>query len=618
MVGTDTPYIPPPTPGSRGDPFATPAPSMRQTDPFEDSISRGSGAPSPGRMTPRYQPSDHSIPLQQYGPGTEYAAGRGSYSDNPYKRVSTAWDPRISRGEIDPNDIADDGDDGMMEPVSRKRSVLGMRTQSSSVSGGTAAGAAAGGGILGTLGGFVGKSNASGVGNRDPSGQYGPVAKGASGEGEGDVEKSEWLTKQTSGRKRLRWIVGTLIVLALIGAIVGGVIGGIKAKSDDSKDKGPGSTGGGGESASEDDGRGDLDKDSPEIRKLMGNPDLHKVFPGMAYLPYGAQYPECLKWPPSQNNVTRDLAVLSQLTDVIRLYGTDCNQTEMVLHSIDRLQLTDMKVWLGVWLGDNDTTNDRQLQAMNSIVDNSDRKSFAGVVIGNEVLYREDLTETELAKILGDVKKNFTAQKIDLPIATSDLGDKWTAALASEVDIIMSNIHPFFSGTTAEKAAGWTWDFWKNKDALIATPADPKKNIISEVGWPSGGGNHCGAATCTSDTQGSIAGIDEMNTFMDNWVCQSLANGTDYFWYVLCLCFSLSFSLCNLFLPYWFLREGGQRNENQYTDRKRRFEAYDQPWQKQFNKGDRNWEDKWGLMGIDRVLKDGLKIPDCGGKTISR
>ena len=49
-----------------------------------------------------------------------------------------------------------------------------------------------------------------------------------------------------------------------------------------------------------------------------------------------------------------------------------------------------------------------------------------------------------------------------------------------------------------------------------------------------------------------------------------------------------------------------------------RFEAYDQPWQKQFNKGDRNWEDKWGLMGIDRVVKDGLKIPDCGGKTISR
>lgn len=49
----------------------------------------------------------------------------------------------------------------------------------------------------------------------------------------------------------------------------------------------------------------------------------------------------------------------------------------------------------------------------------------------------------------------------------------------------------------------------------------------------------------------------------------------------------------------------------------RRFESYDQPWQKQFNKGDRNWEDHWGLMGIDRKLKDGVKIPDCGGKTVA-
>ena len=238
-----------------------------------------------------------------------------------------------------------------------------------------------------------------------------------------------------------------------------------------------------------------------------------------------------MHWPPSQNNVTRDLAVLSQLTNVIRLYGTDCNQTEMVLHSIDRLELTDMKVWLGVWLGKNDTTNDRQLQSMNDIIAKSGTNHFAGVVIGNEVLYREDLNATELAKILADVKKNFTTQQIDLPIATSDLGDDWTPALASEVDVVMSNIHPFFAGVTADKAAAWTWDFWQQKDALIQT-ATPKKNIISEVGWPSEGGNSCGPTKCTSDTQGSVAGIEEMNSFMDHFVCQSLANGTDYFWYV--------------------------------------------------------------------------------------
>ena len=49
-----------------------------------------------------------------------------------------------------------------------------------------------------------------------------------------------------------------------------------------------------------------------------------------------------------------------------------------------------------------------------------------------------------------------------------------------------------------------------------------------------------------------------------------------------------------------------------------RFEAFDEPWKQQFNKGSQNWEDKWGLMTIDRKLKPGVKIPDCGGKGISK
>lgn len=565
---TDTPYIPPPpnTSGGHLDPFASPAPSLRNTDPFDDANGRGPAAASPGRLTPNNNRSEQSIPLQQYPSNEEYRRGRSFYTDNPYNRLSTAWDPRINRGEIDPSEIEDDGDDGMMEPVGQRRSVLGMRTISNQSPRAGAAGGAATGGIMGTLGGLVGKSNNSQ--SRDPSGQYGPVAGGQGFPGT-PAEKSEWLNKQTSGRKRLRWIVGSIIVLLVIGGIVGGVIGGIKA----SKSHGSGSSSGGaGQTAAQDDGKSDLNKDSPEIKALMNNPDLHQVFPGMDYTPYNAQYPACLSNMPSQNNVTRDMAVLSRLTNAIRLYGTDCNQTEMVLHSIDALGLTDMKVWLGVWLGNNDTTNDRGLNAMNTILKKYGADPFAGVIVGNEVLYREDLTETELSKILSDVKKNLTTMKIDLPLATSDLGDDWTAGLTSEVDIVMSNIHPFFAGTTAEAAAGWTWDFWQQHDVIL-TKGTSKKNVISEVGWPSGGGNDCGSVNCTSKTQGSIAGVDEMNTFMNDFVCQSLANGTDYFW----------------------------------------FEAFDEPWKIQFNKGDQNWEDKWGLMTIDRKLKPGVKIPDCGG-----
>ena len=530
-AGSDTPYIhnTPTTFRSlqRQDPYASPAPSA--TNPFDDENRQLSATPSPGQLTPRPYQSQSSIPMQNFSSQDGSAGAGGSYLDNPYKRFSTAWDPRIGKGDIDPNDIEDDGDDGMAPPVPRRRSLLGLKSHlDSSSSGGPAPAAATapGGGMLGALGGFVGRKNMVSDGGRDLSGQYGPVSR--SGFDDGGIEKSDWLRRQTSGRSKLRWIVGIIIVLLIIAGITGGVIGGIKGARLDKSQNPPSNTG---QSASDDNRQnGDLNKDSTEIKKLMGNPDLRKVFPGMAYTPFNAQYPECLTNPPSQNNVTRDMAVLSQLTSVVRLYGTDCNQTEMVLHAIEKLDLTDMKVWLGVWLDYNQTTNDRGLNAMYDIIATNGADPFAGVIIGNEVLYREELTEVELSQLLSNVKQNFTSQGIDLPVATSDLGDKWAAPLAAEADVVMSNIHPFFAGVEVDVATAWTWNFWQRENVVL-TEGTTKKNVISEVGWPSNGGRHCGAVKCTDAIKSSsVAGIDEMNHFMNDFVCQSLANGTDYFW----------------------------------------------------------------------------------------
>ncbi|EKG15171.1 Glycoside hydrolase family 17 [Macrophomina phaseolina MS6] len=475
--------------------------------------------------------------------------GYSSFSDDPYNYHSRS----APFGAIDPNEIEDDGDDGI--PVQPKRkTLLGKR--------GVAA---------------VGAAGAAGAGaglSHDGSGSYGPLPGGTteySHDARG-VEKSAWgaAAANKNGKKRLWTIVlAALVVIAVIvGVVVGGILGSRAGSPDDTKDPA---------AAAQNDQQknGDLDKDSDEIKKLMNNPDLHRVFPGMDYTPLNAQYPDCLHNPPSQNNITRDVAVLSQLTPAIRLYGTDCNQTEMVLHAIDRLGISDStKVWLGVWLGNNDTTNDRQIAQFWQILDQHKADPFAGVIVGNEVLYRKDLTSDELAKILADVKKNLTDHNWDLPLATSDLGDNWTEDLASEVDVVMANIHPFFAGVEAQQAASWTWSFWQNHDVAVTKNLQGKTHVISETGWPSGGGNDCGESTCTSDTQGSVAGINEMNIFLDDWVCQALKNGTEYFW----------------------------------------FELFDEPWKIRYNTKDENWEDKWGLMTVDRELKNGVKIPDCGGQ----
>lgn len=377
-------------------------------------------------------------------------------------------------------------------------------------------------------------------------------------------------------KKRTRWIIIAAVGFLIAGAVVGGVVGGLGLANRN----GGGSDGGGnsGESAEDDQDRnGDLGKDSQEIKELMNNPNLHKVFPGMDYTPIHSQYPYCVHDPPSQNNVTRDIAVLSQLTNKVRLYGTDCNQTQMVIHAIQRLELQDdVKIWLGVWQDDNSTTNARQLDQMWDVLEEYGGDYFEGLIVANEILFREEMTISQLSDVLEEVRDKLSDLDIDLPVATSDLGDDWDSSLATASDYLMSNIHPFFAGVPADEAAAWTISFWEGQNSQFFK-SDKKKNIISETGWPTGGGTSCGDATITTCADGSVAGIDELNRFMKDWVCPALQNGTEYFW----------------------------------------FSAFDEPWKESFNEDGREWEDKWGLMDVNRNLKSGVEIPDCDGRTVS-
>lgn len=484
--------------------------------------------PSPESDSASYQAQGASQPkMQRYSqsstaPLSSHAAGMATKSSSPPRGIpapgmlaygygydSNMPSARSHRSDaydafVDPQDIAEDLDDGFEEQPTSRRNQFG-------------AGAAAG------ASGAAVPSMLKAFGSRNPS--YGQVPGGRNG----DPEKSEWLRNNGGRSKRLKYIFGGLGVLIIIG-IIAGVVGGIVATNPSSG----GSDSSSSSSSSDSDSGNKYNINSPEVQALLHNKNLHKVFPAMDYTPLNGQYPACLTVPPDQNNVTLDVTMLSQLTPAIRLYGTDCDQTQMVLTAIDKLEMNDtMKVWLGVWLENNSTTNNRQLNQMYDILDTYDSSHFAGVIVGNEVLFREDMTEEELGQVLNTVRQKLVSKGIDLPVSTSDLGDNWTSALAADSDIVMSNVHPFFAGVKPDAAPGWTWEFWTTHDVILAQGSGGSypKNIISETGWPSAGGNDCGTGyKCPTSTAGAIAGIDELNDFMKGWVCPSMANGTTFFW----------------------------------------------------------------------------------------
>lgn len=594
----------------------------------------------PGRATPSYHHRrdeqeacyDKSPMVSPYGPprtapgaaGVGYGQnGDEIYCNDPYQSYGPQHDSHL--GYINPNEIVDDADEGLEYHRPARRSILSLSstnnhegqnghsasrsmgnrlsglynavTNSSSravnngavatsksvpgtvaVAGVLGAGASAAAGTMASNSTSLSVDNSTSNNKNGNSYELNDAANSSSqeraGASTGYLEKpSDWVENQKSNRKKWKWCIIISVALAVITGVCLYVGLGILSKGGDSENSGSGGSdgavGGGGLTADEDtEINGDLDIKSAEIQALMNNDKLHKVFPAMDYTGLNTVFPECLQWPPSQNNITRDMAVLSQLTNTIRTYGTDCNQTEMIIHSFDRLGLDDMKIWLGVWQDANTTTNERQLDQMWNILDTYGSDRFEGIIIANEILFREEMTMFDLQKLISAVKTNLTERGMgDMIVSTGDLGDNWTEQLADISDAIMGNVHPFFAGVDVTAASEWTTTFWDNKIGLYKK-SENRLNIIAETGWPTGGGS----------INGSIAGHDELNTFLDTWVCRAMEEKINYFF----------------------------------------FEAFDEPWKIRFNEEGKEWEDKWGLMTVNRELKDGITIPDCDGLTVDQ
>jgi glucan 1,3-beta-glucosidase len=137
-----------------------------------------------------------------------------------------------------------------------------------------------------------------------------------------------------------------------------------------------------------------------------------------------------------------------------------------------------LKTLAGAWLGKEADKNEQEIEGLI-------RLAKAGYVdiaaVGNEVLYRDDLSEDELIGYIQMVKRELPG----IPVGYVDAYYEFTQrpALAEACDVILCNCYPFWEGTDFKLSLQHMRQMYYQAVAA----AKGKKVIITETGWPSNG-----------------------------------------------------------------------------------------------------------------------------------
>ncbi|NNE26023.1 MAG: glycosyl hydrolase [Saprospiraceae bacterium] len=184
--------------------------------------------------------------------------------------------------------------------------------------------------------------------------------------------------------------------------------------------------------------------------------------------------------PISEEQIRRRLSILKPYTKWIRTFScTDGNELIPPL-----AKEMGIKTLVGAWLGDDPDINEREISGLLDLA----KKGLVDVAaVGNEVLYRKDLTVAELMDFIKKVKSEIP----DIPVGYVDAYYEFTdhPEITELCDVILCNCYPYWEGCPFEYALDHMNAMYNQ--ALEA--GQGKKVIITETGWPSKGESLKGA-----------------------------------------------------------------------------------------------------------------------------
>ena len=183
----------------------------------------------------------------------------------------------------------------------------------------------------------------------------------------------------------------------------------------------------------------------------------------------------------SREQIAQRMAIIAPYFNWVRSFSTTQGNERIPAVAKDM----GLKTLVGAWLG---TDADKNRQEVDNLIELAHQGAVDVAAVGNEVLYREDLSEGELLDFMAEVRKRLPAE---IPMGYVDAYYEFEDRpnVTAACDVLLTNCYPFWEGCAHPYAILYMQDMYRR----VQRVANGKRVIISETGWPSAGGNFYGA-----------------------------------------------------------------------------------------------------------------------------
>lgn len=199
---------------------------------------------------------------------------------------------------------------------------------------------------------------------------------------------------------------------------------------------------------------------------------LQEGMHGLCFSPYveGQQPGDTL----SEEQVRRRLEIIRPYTKWVRSFS--CTEGNELIPMIAKEK--GMKTLVGAWLGKDDQINQEEVEGLIRLA-NEGYVDIAAV--GNEVMYRKDLTEDELLNFIQKVKQALPKTVVGYVDAYYEFEHR--PRITEACDVILANCYPYWEGCALDYSLLYIKDMYNR----AVKAGNGKKVIITETGWPSQG-----------------------------------------------------------------------------------------------------------------------------------